>query len=197
MNNKEKIISNAMELFHRKGYTGTSLEDILQTSGVCKSNFYYHFKSKEALAAEVLQRKIDEIDRAVIEPALFMTSGAVLDRIEALFRYTAQYCGSSSFDRGCFFGQLVLELESSEEPLFRASIAYFSQLEQQLGKLIGEGIDREEFTLVDMTPEELAVSMVALLQGAMVLSKGFKSDRAILHSLKLMVSVFSVQKTAM
>ena len=47
-----------MDLFHDHGYQGTGLEDILSSSGVCKSNFYYHFKSKEELGLKVIERRL-------------------------------------------------------------------------------------------------------------------------------------------
>ena len=49
MSNRDKLIDTAAQLFHSHGFEGTSIDLIMKTSGVCKSNFYYYFESKEAL----------------------------------------------------------------------------------------------------------------------------------------------------
>ncbi|MDQ0871715.1 AcrR family transcriptional regulator [Paenibacillus sp. V4I3] len=68
--NKDRIMEAAMDLFHDHGFQGTGLEDILTSSGVCKSNFYYHFKSEDELGLKVIERKVQEMRQSVMEPSL-------------------------------------------------------------------------------------------------------------------------------
>lgn len=46
---KKRVADCARALFVRKGYAGTSIEDIVSETGSSKGNIYYHFKSKEGL----------------------------------------------------------------------------------------------------------------------------------------------------
>lgn len=46
---RQHILSAAKELFARKGYTATSIEELAAATGSSKANIYYHFKSKEGL----------------------------------------------------------------------------------------------------------------------------------------------------
>ena len=55
MNNKSKIIQTAIELFRLFGYDGASIDMLVKTAGVSKSNFYYYFESKEKLGLKVLE----------------------------------------------------------------------------------------------------------------------------------------------
>ena len=43
-----------MKLFTERGFSGCSVQDITDAAGVPKGSFYNHFKSKEALAAEII-----------------------------------------------------------------------------------------------------------------------------------------------
>ena len=43
----EKILSAAERLFAQKGYAKTTLQDIIDTTGLSKGAVYHHFKSKE------------------------------------------------------------------------------------------------------------------------------------------------------
>jgi AcrR family transcriptional regulator len=56
---RERIIDNATELFAAKGYHGTTIDEIVQATGIAKGTFYIYFDSKEELLVEVIKRLID------------------------------------------------------------------------------------------------------------------------------------------
>ena len=56
MNTKILIIEKSFVLFLKKGLKEASLNDILSTCGVSKGAFYHHYKSKDELIIEVLNR---------------------------------------------------------------------------------------------------------------------------------------------
>ena len=43
----EKIVDISAELFAKKGYEQTSIQDILDATGLSKGGLYHHFKSKD------------------------------------------------------------------------------------------------------------------------------------------------------
>ncbi|MFA1819445.1 TetR/AcrR family transcriptional regulator [Virgibacillus oceani] len=53
---KEELMGAAVELFKKKGYHATSVEDITASIGISKGGFYRHFKTKEILVLELLNR---------------------------------------------------------------------------------------------------------------------------------------------
>lgn len=66
---KREILEIAAQLFARKGYSGTSIRDIGEQSGVLGGSLYHHIKSKDALFVELhnsaLDMAADKIDAAV------------------------------------------------------------------------------------------------------------------------------------
>ena len=58
---KEKILNAAARLFMRKGYKGTSLNDIAKVAHLNKVTIYYHFKNKMALIYEIALSNIHGI----------------------------------------------------------------------------------------------------------------------------------------
>ncbi|WP_088040997.1 TetR/AcrR family transcriptional regulator [Bacillus sp. EAC] len=58
---KEKITEHAIHLFDKKGFTVTSIQDIVESIGVTKGTFYYYFSSKEELLKEIHLRYIDDL----------------------------------------------------------------------------------------------------------------------------------------
>ncbi|MGG1632695.1 TetR/AcrR family transcriptional regulator [Rossellomorea sp. NRS-1567] len=56
---KEKLTEHAVRLFDEKGFTVTSIQDIVESIGVTKGTFYYYFSSKEELLREIHMCYID------------------------------------------------------------------------------------------------------------------------------------------
>jgi TetR/AcrR family transcriptional regulator, cholesterol catabolism regulator len=63
---RQQILDVAAKLFRARGYTETSLRDIGQQAGMKAASLYYHFASKEQLAAEVLLIGVQRVHRAVV-----------------------------------------------------------------------------------------------------------------------------------
>ncbi|MDY6796749.1 MAG: TetR family transcriptional regulator [Actinomycetota bacterium] len=67
MDRKQRITTNASQLFAARGYHGTTIDDIVQATGIAKGTFYIYFDSKEALLVEVMKQLVEntllQIDR--------------------------------------------------------------------------------------------------------------------------------------
>ena len=50
---REKLVSAAMELFAKKGFDKTTVDEIVARAGVAKGTFYLYFKSKDDLIKEL------------------------------------------------------------------------------------------------------------------------------------------------
>lgn len=53
---RELIINSAVELFIEKGYSRTTLEDIVRRVGLTRGAFYWNFKSKKDILNEIIDR---------------------------------------------------------------------------------------------------------------------------------------------
>ncbi len=62
---KNEILDAAEALFARKGYVGTTINDILSMLGIAKGTFYHYFASKEELMEAMVTRDIDSGIKAV------------------------------------------------------------------------------------------------------------------------------------
>lgn len=52
---REQLLSAARQLFLKKGYRGTSIEEIARRAGLTKGAYYHHFRSKEDILIALLE----------------------------------------------------------------------------------------------------------------------------------------------
>ncbi len=60
---RERIQQTAIALFSENGYEHTSLREIAEQLGVTKAALYYHFKTKEDIAASFFDSYAEDVDR--------------------------------------------------------------------------------------------------------------------------------------
>lgn len=185
--NKERVLQAAMELFHLKGFQATGLEEILAKSGVCKSNFYYHFKGKDELGLCVIEQKIRDMQQDYIGPTLDNPELSPRERLIGFFRKMIQFCGEHGCHRGCIFGNLTLELSDHHEEMRALLSDFFRGLEYRVKLTLEEGERTGSLNLRGMASAEAASAIVSLLQGGILLTKGHKELRPLESSLHLMI----------
>jgi TetR/AcrR family transcriptional regulator, cholesterol catabolism regulator len=62
---RKALLKTALELFERKGFAGTPVQDVVDGANLTKGAFYHHFASKEDLLLELHDTFIDDqLERA-------------------------------------------------------------------------------------------------------------------------------------
>src|ERR1700722_12027430 len=67
---RQQLFSVALELFARRGYRATTMDDIAEAAGVTKPLVYQHFSSKRSLYLELVDSIANELLDAVREAVL-------------------------------------------------------------------------------------------------------------------------------
>lgn len=148
---REKIVEAATDRFHALGYTACGVQEIVDAANVPKGSFYNHFKAKELLAMEVLDRyweslRVDMLADKSVPP---------LARIRSHFEFVASLYADCGYDRGCLLGKFVHEL-SDETPLIRQDVVTeITRWNDMLADAIREGQADGSITTM-MKAEELA-----------------------------------------
>ncbi len=60
---RERLLHAAVELFARKGYAATSVNEIVRAAGVTKPILYYYFDNKEGIYIEILNDAYGSLER--------------------------------------------------------------------------------------------------------------------------------------
>jgi AcrR family transcriptional regulator len=58
---RERIVATTADLMHRQGVAATTLDQVVDTSGISKSQLYHYFPDKDALVAEVIAAQANRV----------------------------------------------------------------------------------------------------------------------------------------
>src|ERR1700693_3152175 len=53
---KDKILAEAAQLMHKKGFEATTINDLVKATGLKKGCLYFHFSGKDELSLAVLEK---------------------------------------------------------------------------------------------------------------------------------------------
>jgi len=164
------IIAAAARIIHVKGYTATSLDDVLRESAVGKGNFYYYFKSKEDLGYEILDRAIRSFLERTLDPCFADPDADRLEQIRCFLDRLLQAERERNCIGGCPIGNLASELSDVHEG-FRAKLSgVFTRWGERLTQALQEGQARGEVSR-GCDPVAAGRFLVASLEGAMLMTK--------------------------
>ncbi|KAB2834515.1 MAG: TetR/AcrR family transcriptional regulator [Candidatus Dadabacteria bacterium] len=171
---KEKILASAKELFHENGFQQTSVDEILKKSGVTKSNFYYHFKSKEELGLIILDRFIQLYESDVLMRTLGNKELTPSDRLTEFYRSVRTFHRDLEKPRGCPFGNMAIEMSGSNESFREKLSVFFNSWEKIIEECISEGMRSGDFR-GDLPPGVIAQLILSHLEGAIMMVKTHRS----------------------
>ncbi|WP_340014499.1 TetR/AcrR family transcriptional regulator [Paenibacillus sp. FSL K6-1318] len=113
---RDQIIRIAMERFATQGYHQTKISDIVREAGVAQGTFYWHFKSKEAIASEIVLTGKEKLLEAIGQ-GYRKDAGSVEDMVKASERLFTDLFSFAAQNR--YFMELLLRGIVTEESVQR------------------------------------------------------------------------------
>ncbi len=134
---RQNILYAAYMLFRRKGFTRVGMDEIASAAKVTKRTLYYHFRSKDALLADVLQSQ-HELALAAFQTFAYRLSGKPRQLIENMFSELARWSAKPRW-AGSGFTRLVMELaDLPGHPARAIARRHKAMLESHLAKRLAQ-----------------------------------------------------------
>ncbi|CAA0094476.1 HTH-type transcriptional repressor ComR [Halioglobus japonicus] len=128
---RTRALEAAMKLFWTRGYTATSLPDLLETMGIARSSFYSSFGNKRALFMECLELFGDRT-LAIVEEDAKRLSPTALPR--AFFEATLLEPSQRRTGQGCMLVNTVLELADTDTELNQLATQKLNTIENAFAR---------------------------------------------------------------
>jgi TetR/AcrR family transcriptional repressor of lmrAB and yxaGH operons len=165
------LIDSAARLFRRQGYAATGVNQILETADVKAGSLYHHFPDgKQELAAAVVESAGGEIERLLRR---FLDSdSAVADIVDGWIDMLTVQLASDQRD-GCPIEPIATESVNASSQVREASARAFAGW----SAAVAERLRVDGWT--DGGAERTALAVIALIEGALILSRIAGDDAAL------------------
>ena len=166
----EKVLDGGLQLFWREGYEATSLDGLLEKTGLSKSSFYGAFGSKHEMLLVALDRYIETVLQANIED---LRRGPAR---QAIIRSFEKILGFAPSSKVCFLHLCAAELAGQDQHVRMRVRRGLELLQDAYLDAIVRGQAAGEFT-TEADAGALATFLVSNLYGLQVLARAnFTSD---------------------
>ena len=139
MDTKRELIRVAGKLFAERGFRSTSIREIAKVAGCNLGAIGYHFGSKEALFAAVIQRKIEPLKKKV--QTIAGSDGSPSVKLREILQEYAMHVLHRDPALKAFFSEAI----HGGQHLPPQAIGSFERRDQIIGKIIREGIKQGAF----------------------------------------------------
>ncbi|HWL52376.1 MAG TPA: TetR/AcrR family transcriptional regulator [Chthoniobacteraceae bacterium] len=180
---RERLVSAAVRLILRQGFSATSVDQICAEAGVTKGGFFHHFENKDAIGLAAAQGWFDHVTRIYTEalqgadPDPLEQLHAFFDALEGFTRDPDQLCA-------CVVGMLSQEMALVHPGFQSAAAVHFTAWTEGVKKLLVAA--REKHPPVrDFDPEGVAWYINSLWQGSIVVAKAVQSASMFRDNLRM------------
>jgi TetR/AcrR family transcriptional repressor of nem operon len=158
---KGEAIARAMELFWRKGYEATSIDDLTRSLGIGRASLYNAFGDKRGVLMEALAQYGDASCTAL--RSFVARPGTGREGVEALLGWLQEDACADRHPKGCFFLTMATELREEDSEVMARVNAGLQEIERTFVVLLERG--REDGSV----PRRVQVGPTArLLTGVVV-----------------------------
>jgi AcrR family transcriptional regulator len=184
---RQYIIEQTAPLFNRKGFAGTSLSDLTQSTGLTKGALYGNFNDKEEIATAAFRHAMYKV-RGMVKQKL---SGArtFKGQLNALFDFYGEYVFDPPVAGGCPLLNAAVETDDDHPSMRRVVVKELMQTVHFIQDLLEKGVLQGEFKRT-IKSKELAYTFFCTIEGAVMFSRVERSrepmDIVIRHCKKLL-----------
>lgn len=164
---REFIIERVATLFNKKGYAGTSLNDLTRVTGLTKGSVYGNFRNKDEVAVQAFLYNFRLLSEE-IGKAMSKVQRADEQLLTFVRYYKMNY--ASIFERGgCALMNAAVDADDGNPLLYREVKNALQRWKETIESIARRGNERGETCFHD--PEGFACLLVALQEGSILLSK--------------------------
>jgi len=159
---RQTILEHALGLSSRIGLQALSIGRLAEELGMSKSGLFAHFKSKQELQLQLLERGAEEFLDAVVRSSFHAPNGE--PRVRQLFENWLEWTRTNPYAGGCPFVQFSFELDDQpgelREHLLQQQRGWLEILAESGRRAVAEGHFRS-----DLDPAQFAYEFEGLMLG--------------------------------
>ena len=165
---RQFIIETSSGIFNTKGYAGTSMSDLTEATGLTKGSIYGNFSNKEEVALAVFDFNYAKVNSLVGKKMHQATT--YYDKLMVYVRVYDQYTRGGFPQGGCPILNTAVESDDTNSLLKERAAKAVNRWKKRIIELLAGGIENGEFKS-DFDHPQMALSIIALIEGGMMISR--------------------------
>jgi TetR/AcrR family transcriptional regulator, transcriptional repressor for nem operon len=129
----DEVLDRAMAVFWERGYEATSIQDVVEATGINRGSLYATFSDKKQLFLAVLARYADRVGNPLLAE---LVDPDPRQAIERMFAAILRRTGDPTQPRGCLITNTALECPRSGDDISRTIAAWIGQQESVLYQVL-------------------------------------------------------------
>ena len=178
---RAKIIQQAAELFNQQGYSGSSIADVMEATGLKKGGIYNHFKSKDELALEAFDYAYSLTSKTIWQAVKQKRSAK--ERLQAMVSSYLDFIDNPPIAGGCPLLNTAIDSDDSHPALRDRACKAMTSWRNLINKIIQTGIKKGEINS-QIEPDLVATILISTLEGAVMMSKLYQDSLHLERSVK-------------
>lgn len=181
------ILEKAQKVFWTKGYTATSLDDLLVAMGIGSGSFYNAFRGgKKELFTKAIQQRREAFNE--FKKELSKTDTPV-ELIKDFFRSIAK-ADKETHLQGCIIVNTVVEMTFLDEELQQDAVAILKEVEKMFSGAIEK--EQKKGTIKNQAdPVVLGRYLVTLWGGINILRRMYPEKKVLLKQIEMQLDIIS------
>ncbi|RSN03761.1 TetR/AcrR family transcriptional regulator [Nonomuraea sp. WAC 01424] len=156
---REAILEQAVSLASVHGLDGLTLGRLAEAAGVSKAGFFAHWRDKEQLQLDTVERAVRQWSDEIVKPALQAPRGVA--RILALHEARLRFYENGVLPGGCFFFTVQVEFDDRPGPVRERVVRAMADWLGFIERLVREAVELGELP-PETDPAQLAYEIDAL-----------------------------------
>ena len=178
---REHILATAESIILQRGYSGTSIEEIIGEAGITKGGFVYHFAGKSDLARNLMLRYLENDSKFfgdLSDRARSLTEDPLQQYLLFLKLMAEALADLPGTHPGCLVASFAYEAHQFEEEIRNLNAqGVLCWREQFMGHL--ERIAEKYPMKIEHSLDELADMLTSVIEGGIIVSKVLDNGAAL------------------
>jgi len=183
---KEKILNAAESLVLEHGFGATSIDQILERTGITKGAFFYHFKSKADLAHALIERYVvrdNELLHGLVQRAESLSRDPLQQYLLFIGLMEETLRELSDPLPGCLIASFTYQFQEFDNRTQDAVVHGFKEWHKALGEKLHAA--RHKYTpKIEIEPSEVIDNLLSLFEGGVILSKMYEKSATLAEQLR-------------
>jgi AcrR family transcriptional regulator len=162
------IIEKAAPIFNKKGYSGTSMYDLTEATGLTKGGIYGNFENKDEIAAAAFEYNSRHILDQI--KVIVLSQKSSRDKLFAITGFYRQYLYEPELSGGCPLLNTAVEADDMYPNLRERVLRSLDYIRRSFIYIINEGIEQGEFN-ENVDPDHFATVFLGLIEGGIMQMK--------------------------